>query len=128
MLLFQRLNGVRLCADYRITINTQLVPDNYPIPRIDEIFNQVCGSKFYCTFDVYKAYLHLRVDEDTARLQAISTPRGAYKVNRLFMGGTVAPAIWQRFMDGVIAGLHGTFCYYDDVVNLKSASAEFDNF
>lgn len=110
--------NVRLCADYKVTINPHLVPDNYPIPRIEEILNQVCGSKFYCTFDIYKAYLHLPVDEETARLrvQAISTHRGTYRVNRLFMGGTVAPAIWQRFMDGVIAGLQGTFCYYDDVV------------
>lgn len=52
-----KVDGVRLCADYRVTLNKQLIPDTYPILRIEDIFNQVCGSKYYCTFDIYRAYL-----------------------------------------------------------------------
>jgi len=51
--------NVRICADYKITVNSQLQNNRYPIPRIEEIFNKLSGGKFFTTLDIHKAYLHV---------------------------------------------------------------------
>ncbi|GBP27292.1 Uncharacterized protein K02A2.6 [Eumeta japonica] len=59
-------NGkVRLCADYRATLNKNIEDDNYPIPRIEEIFSKLSGGKYFCTLDINSAYLHMPTNEDS---------------------------------------------------------------
>ncbi|XP_028164865.1 uncharacterized protein K02A2.6-like [Ostrinia furnacalis] len=109
-------NGkVRLCADYRATLNKSLESDNYPIPRIEEIFAKLSGGKYFCTLDINQAYLHMKTNEETAEMQAISTSKGTYKVKRLMFGVKIAPNIWQRYMDQTLQGMEGTACFFDDI-------------
>lgn len=109
-------NGkVRLCADYRATLNKNLENDNYPIPRVEEIFSKLSGGKYFCTLDINQAYLHMKTNEDTAEMQAISTCKGTYKVKRLMFGVKIAPNIWQRYMDQTLQGIEGTACFFDDI-------------
>ncbi|XP_045497525.1 uncharacterized protein K02A2.6-like [Colias croceus] len=109
-------NGkVRLCADYRATLNKNLENDNYPIPRVEEIFSKLSGGKYFCTLDINQAYLHMKTSDDTAEMQAISTCKGTYKVRRLMFGVKIAPNVWQRYMDQTLQGLDGTACFFDDI-------------
>lgn len=109
-------NGnVRLCADYRSTLNKNLQNDNYPIPRIEEIFAKLSGGKYFCILDIKQAYLHMKTDANTAEMQAISTCKGTYKVHRLMFGVKVAPNQWQRYMDQTLTGITGTACFFDDI-------------
>ena len=112
----QNLDDIRLCADYRLTVNIQLEDDHHPIPRTEEMFNRLKGCKKFCLIDLSKAYLHLGLDEESSRVLALSTHKGTYAVNRLYFGVKTAPSIWQRFMDGLIGNLDGTACYFDDIV------------
>ncbi|KAK9685680.1 Reverse transcriptase (RNA-dependent DNA polymerase) [Popillia japonica] len=97
------------------------------------------GGKYFCTLDIQNAYLHMKVDDATARcycgnashiyaqrrlqgqqthvavMQAISTHKGVYKVNRLMFGVKVAPSAWQRFMDQILQDLDGVVCFFDDM-------------
>ncbi|GBP47942.1 Retrovirus-related Pol polyprotein from transposon 412 [Eumeta japonica] len=108
-------NGkVRLCADYRATLNKNIEDDNYPIPRIEEIFSKLSGGKYFCTLDINSAY-HMPTNEETAEMQTISTCKGSYKVKRLMFGVKVAPNIWQRYMDQTLQGMEGTACFFDDI-------------
>lgn len=106
---------VRLCADYRATLNKNLENDNYPIPRVEEIFSKLSGGKYFCTLDINQAYLHMTTDEASAEMQAVSTCKGTYKVNRLMFGVKIAPNIWQRYMDQTLQGVPGTACFFDDI-------------
>lgn len=109
-------NGkVRLCADYRATLNKNLENDNYPIPRVEEIFAKLSNGKHFCTLDINQAYLHMKTSEETAEMQAISTCKGTYKVKRLMFGVKIAPNIWQRYMDQTLQGIEGTACFFDDI-------------
>ncbi|XP_045455951.1 uncharacterized protein K02A2.6-like [Melitaea cinxia] len=109
-------NGkMRLCADYRATLNKNLENDNYPIPRVEEIFSKLSGGKYFCTLDINQAYLHMKTNEDTAEMQAISTCKGTYKVKRLMFGVKIAPNVWQRYMDQTLQGMEGTVCFFDDI-------------
>lgn len=65
--------SIRLCADYKPTINKFLKDDNYPIPRIQDILAKMYGGKWFCTLDISEAYLHIAVDDESSFLQAIST-------------------------------------------------------
>ncbi|XP_017492861.1 PREDICTED: uncharacterized protein LOC108380966 [Rhagoletis zephyria] len=67
--------NVRLCVDYKVAVNPQLEVAHYPIKRVDEIFNTLKNSKYFCKLDLYKAYLHVRVDDDSKEVQTISTHR-----------------------------------------------------
>jgi hypothetical protein len=50
---------IRLCADYKVTLNQYLHDDKYPIPKIEDLFARMHGGTYFCTLDVDKAYLHL---------------------------------------------------------------------
>jgi hypothetical protein len=71
---------------------------------------------YLCTLDVRKAYLHLKMDDDGALLQKISTHKGPYKVKRLIFGVKVASNMFQRFMEQTLQGLVGVACFFDDVL------------
>ncbi|XP_058984137.1 uncharacterized protein K02A2.6-like [Musca domestica] len=108
--------NVRLCVDYKIGVNPQLEPAHYPIKRIDEIFNTLKNSTYFCKIDLYKAYLHVRVDEDSKQIQTISTHRGVYQMNRLSFGIKTAPSEFNRVLDQILQGLEGTISYFDDII------------
>jgi hypothetical protein len=110
-------NGeVRICADYKVTVNRQIQDEHYPIPKIEDIFANMSGGNIFCTLDLKNAYLHLLMDEASADIQTLSTHKGQFRVNRLMFGVKVAPGIWQRIMDKVLSGLEGTQCFFDDII------------
>ncbi|KAI5721049.1 hypothetical protein M8J77_015290 [Diaphorina citri] len=107
---------VRICADYRMTVNNQLEPAHYPIPRVEELFTKLHGSTYFCVLDVYKAYLHVSLDEQSSLVAGISTHRGTYKVNRLFFGIATGPSVFHGVMAPILNGLEGCVAYFDDIV------------
>lgn len=110
-------NGtVRICADYKVTLNKLIKDEKYPIPRIEEIFTKMNGGRYFCTLDISNAYLHMKMDEESALMQTLSTHNGLYRVNRLMFGVKVAPSLWQQFMDKILHGLAGTQCFFDDII------------
>ncbi|XP_059227060.1 uncharacterized protein K02A2.6-like isoform X2 [Stomoxys calcitrans] len=108
--------NVRLCVDYKLCVNPQLEPAHYPIKRIDEIFNTLKNSKYFCKLDLYKAYLHVAVDDESKIIQTISTHRGTYRMNRLSFGIKTAPSEFNRIIDQILRGLEGTTSYFDDII------------
>ncbi|XP_059058843.1 uncharacterized protein K02A2.6-like [Achroia grisella] len=110
-------NGtIRLCADYKVTLNKCIKDEQYPIPIIEDIFTEMNGGKYFCTLDIKQAYLNLEMDDESALLQTLSTHKGTYKVNRLMFGVKVAPSLWQKFMDQLLQGLDGVKCFFDDII------------
>lgn len=110
-------NGkIRLCVDYKVAVNPQLTGAHYPIPRIDYIISQFRGSKFYCKLDLYQAYFHIEMDEESRKIQTVSTHKGTFLVNRLSMGIKTAPSEFHRIMDTVLQGLNGVMTYFDDII------------
>lgn len=73
---------VRLCVDYKIGVNDRLVNANYPIRRITDILDTLRNSKYFCKLDLFKVCLHVQVDEESSRIQTITTHRGTYRMNR----------------------------------------------
>lgn len=76
-------NGqVRLCGDYKVTINPVMKVDQYPLPRIQDIFASLAGGKKFSKIDLTQAYNQMEVDEATRELMTINTQKGLYQYTR----------------------------------------------
>lgn len=108
--------SVRLCGDFKVTVNPVLEIEQYPLPRIEDIFAALSGGKHFSKIDLKHAYLQMEVDEVSQPLLTINTEKGLYRFKRLVYGVASAPALWQRAMDTILQGLPGVKCIIDDMI------------
>lgn len=110
-------NGsIRLCVDYKQTLNPQLVKDSHPNPTADEAFSAVAGCRWYTILDLEAAFNQIELEEGSRPLTVMSTPFGNFQFNRLVFGITTAPSIFQRYITQVVQGVEGTVAYVDDIL------------
>ncbi|XP_056144368.1 uncharacterized protein K02A2.6-like [Lampris incognitus] len=107
---------VRLCGDFKVTLNQALCVDKYPIPRIEDLFASLAGCQRFSKLDLSNAYLQMEVVEESRKLLTISTQKGLFCHNRFPFGIASAPALFQKAMDQVLVGLPFTHCYLDDIL------------
>ncbi len=104
---------MRICGDYKVTVNPVLHVDQYPLPKPDGLF---AGGKKFSTLDLSHAYQQLLLEEDSHKFVTMNTHRGLYQYKRLPLGIASAPAIFQKTMDSILQGLTGVMCYLDDIL------------
>ena len=107
---------VRLCGDFKVTLNPTLKTDVYPFPLPEELFQKLNGGHKFSKLDLAEAYLQIPLDEKSAELVVINTHQGLYKFRRLPFGLSSAPAIFQKFIEQLVGDIPGVACYLDDIV------------
>ena len=107
---------VRICGDYRLTVNRASRLEAYRIPRIDELFASMLGGVSFTKLDLKHAYQQMVLDEESREYTTINTHRGLFKSNRLPFGISSAPAIFQRTMDSLLQGVPHVAVYLDDIL------------
>lgn len=112
----KRDGDVRLCGDYKMTVNPQLEVDQYPIPTPEELFTAVAGGQKFSRLDLANAYQQMELDEDSREMVTLHTHRGLYRYRRLPFGIASAPAIFQQAMEQVLVGLDHVVVYLDDIL------------
>lgn len=108
-------NRVRLCGDFKVTVNPKLEVDDHPLPTVEELFATVAGGEKFTKIDLTQAYLQLEVEEGDREILTLSTHKGLYRPTRLMYGIASAPAIWQRFIEQVLDGIPGVTVFLDDI-------------
>ena len=115
---------VRICGDYKVTINPMLDVNQYPLPRPEDLFATLAGAKRFTKLDISHAYNQLILDEESRPYLTINTHRGLYRYNHLPFGVASAPAVFQKTMDTILRGLKGVICYIDDILITGVTEAE----
>lgn len=115
--------SVRFCVDYR-ALNAITVKDVYPLPRVDETLEALCGSRRFTSLDLHAGYWQLAVAPDDKVKTAFTTRRGLFQFTRMPFGLCNAPSTFQRLMDCVLRGITWVSClvYLDDVVIFTKGS------
>ena len=76
----------RICGDYKLTVNQVSKLEEYPLPRVEDLFATLAGGKLFTKLDMSQAYQQLLLDKDSNEYLTINTHKGLFKYNRLVFG------------------------------------------
>ena len=108
--------AVRLCGDYKVSVNLLLHVDQDPLPTPEDLFAKVARSNVFSKIDLSTAYLQLELAPESQKLLTVNTYRGLYEYQRMNYGVASAPAIFQEIIDKVLSGLEDTLGFLDDIL------------
>jgi len=117
-------DAYRMVVDYR-KVNSKIVFDSYPLPTIDQTFEQLGGASVFSVLDLNSAYYQIPLSVQSRRVTAFCTPFGLFEFNKLPMGISVGSQGLIRVIDELFADLKGrwVFNFLDDLV-VYSASVD----
>ncbi|GJY02694.1 putative reverse transcriptase domain-containing protein [Tanacetum coccineum] len=114
-----------MCIDYH-ELNKLIVKNHYPLPRIDDLFNQLQGSSIYSKIDLRSGYHQLRVREEDIPKTDFGTRYGHYEFQVMPFGLTNAPAVFMDLMNHVCKSYLNKFVivFIDDILKYSRDEKE----
>jgi hypothetical protein len=107
----------RLVIDFR-KLNKKVIGDKFPLPRIEEILDQLGRAKYFSILDLKAGYHQIPISKESRECTAFSSDLGHFQFKRLPFGLKVSGNSFQRMMAIAMAGLtpESAFLYVDDLV------------
>jgi RNase H-like domain found in reverse transcriptase/Reverse transcriptase (RNA-dependent DNA polymerase)/Integrase zinc binding domain/Chromo (CHRromatin Organisation MOdifier) domain/Retroviral aspartyl protease len=118
VLFVQKKDGtLRMCIDYR-ALNRLTIKNKYPLPRIDDLLDRLCGSSHFSSIDLRSGYYQLKISQEDMPKTAFRCPLGHYHFKVLSFGLANAPASFQSAMNNVFGEYLHDFVvvYLDDIL------------
>ena len=118
----------RLVVDYSQTINRFILLDAYPLPRIEDMVNEIASYRVFSTLDLTSAYHQVAIKPEERKYTAFEAAGSLYQFCRIPFGVTNGVASFQRVMDDIIKreDLNGTYAYIDNVTICGQNQAKHD--
>ena len=117
--------SIRLCRDYKMTVNKCTDLDTYHIPKIEDLYTKLIQGKKFTKLDLRYTFLHVPLHKDSQKFLTINTPRGLYQFNRLSFCVKSPPGIHQRCIDNLFAREPHVAGYQDNILLTRFSDTEY---
>ena len=98
------------------------------MPKVEDIFSQLNGIKYFSMLDLRAGYHHIPLDEASIPKTAFTSPFGIYEYIKVSCRLAQAPAYFQEVMTGILKDFNFTIAYLDDIIIFsKTAEEHLDN-
>lgn len=109
-------NGeVRICGNFKLTVNPQLIIKRHPIPLKEKIFNTLRVGKKWSQIDLTHAFMQLSLDDESKEAATIITHEGLYRYTKLAEGIASSPAECQKIIEDILKNIKHTEIYIDNI-------------
>lgn len=115
----------RLVVNYK-KLNLKVIPDRYPLPRIDNILTELRGKKYFSRFDFLQGFYQQELSIKSQAYSASTTPHGLFQLKRQPLGIKNGSSSFSRALNRVFADLlwYGVIIYDDDLIIYSDSEAE----
>ena len=112
----QEPGKIRLCGDYKVTVNPRAKSDQYPVPKTEDLLATLSGGQKFTKLDLTGAYHQLMLAEDSRECLTINTHKGLFRPKRLVFGVHMASGVFQRHMEKRLGHVARTIVRVDDIL------------
>ena len=93
---------IRICGDYKVTVNSSLLVDQYPLPKLSDLMTSLTGGQKFSKMDLSAAYQQIFLEGESEKLLNINTHQWLYQYTRLPFGVASASAVFQNALDSIL--------------------------